>query len=115
MIETSQIAKSANVNTAGRLLKDVEDDDYIYKVPCNPRDTISLRDSKPIVYDHKKEKKYTKDIQLVDLSPTAAGGTFVAQNPLNIQKDSLIYDFARSPQAQKKFTENNSQERRGSQ
>lgn len=49
--------KSNNANNpAGRLLKDIEEEDYIYKVPCNPRDTISLRESKPIAYDHKKQK-----------------------------------------------------------
>jgi hypothetical protein len=25
--------------------KDIEDEDYVYKVPCQARETISLRDS----------------------------------------------------------------------
>lgn len=43
----------ANVNMKPR---DIEEEEYIYKVACDPRETISLRDSRPIPNEkaHKK-------------------------------------------------------------
>ena len=38
--------------------KDIEEEDYIYKVPCQARETISLRDSTYISNQKKKKKKY---------------------------------------------------------
>lgn len=52
--------------------KDIEDEEYIYKVPCAARETISLRDSVPVPGDSKIIKKRemhkdSKDIQLTEL------------------------------------------------
>ena len=56
---------SLNTNQSGKFIKvkDIEDEEYIYKVPCAARDTISLRDSvKPVnaaevKKNHEKNKK----------------------------------------------------------
>jgi len=71
---SEQTIGTYNVNTI--IKKDIEDEEYIYKVKCAPRDTISLRDSRPVQYDHVAAKKLsktsdTKDIQLTDLKSTA--------------------------------------------
>jgi hypothetical protein len=39
------------------LKKDIEEEDYIYKVPCQPRETISLRDSTYVSNKPIKKKK----------------------------------------------------------
>jgi hypothetical protein len=39
------------------LKKDIEEEEYIYKVPCQPRETISLRDSTYVSNKPNKNKK----------------------------------------------------------
>ena len=58
-------------------IKDIEDEDYIYKVACAARETISLRDSIIIPNDKSNKKKEsahpTEDIQLIELRSTLPG------------------------------------------
>lgn len=46
--------------------KDIEDEEYIYKVKVDPRETISMRDSVPIINDKPEritehERKFKKN------------------------------------------------------
>ena len=43
--------------------RDIEEEDYIYKVPCEARETISLRDSTYITKANKKRKRGDKNYQ----------------------------------------------------
>jgi hypothetical protein len=43
--------------------RDIEEEDYIYKVPCEARETISLRDSTYITSANQKKKRGDKNYQ----------------------------------------------------
>ena len=68
------ISQRSEVNTftgPATKIRDIEEADYIYKVKCDPRETISLRDSKPVTYtDGYKEVNGGKSIQLTDIRST---------------------------------------------
>lgn len=40
----TSVTSAQTLQTVNRT-RDIEEEEYIYKVPCDPRDTISLRDS----------------------------------------------------------------------